>query len=208
MAFRGWPAEALEFFEGLAADNSKAYWTAHKQTYDEQVYAPMAALLAELDSEFGRGKIFRPYRDVRFSANKSPYKTEIAAVLDRGGYLRLDAEGLGVGSGMYMMERDQLARFRQAVDAEPSGGALEGLIRTLAGQKIDVRGHERLTRVPKGFAPDHPRAELLKCKGLIAWEQWSAGAWLGRAAARDRVVRFLRATRPLDEWLAAHVGPA
>src|SRR5689334_7282727 len=100
MGFRGWPAEALEFFEELAADNSKTFWTAHKQFYDTQVYAPMAALVAELEPEFGKGKIFRPYRDVRFSADKSPYKTEIAAVLGRG-YVRLHAAGLGAGSGRY-----------------------------------------------------------------------------------------------------------
>jgi len=208
MAFRGWPAEALEFFEGLAVDNSKAYWTAHKHIYDEKVHAPMAALVAELEPEFGAGKIFRPYRDVRFSADKSPYKTEIAATLHEGGYIRLDAEGLGAGAGMYMMERDPLARFRLAVDAESTGAALARVVAELAGQKIDVRGHELLTRVPRGFAPDHPRADLLRCKGLVAWEQWPAGAWLGRATARDRVVRFLRATRPLQEWLQTHVGHA
>jgi len=208
MAFRGWPAEALEFFDGLAVDNSKVYWTAHRQVYDDKVFAPMAALVAELENEFGPGKIFRPYRDVRFSADKSPYKTEIAATLERGGYLRLDAHGLGAGAGMYMMDRDELVRFRGAVDAEPSGRALDAVVDDLARQKIDVRGHERLARVPRGFASDHPRAELLKCKGLIAWEEWPAGAWLGRASARDRVLKFLRATRPLNEWLATHVGAA
>jgi uncharacterized protein (TIGR02453 family) len=208
VAFRGWPADALEFFEQLAVDNSKAYWTAHKQAYEEKVYAPMAALLAELEPEFGRGKIFRPYRDIRFSADKSPYKTEIAAVLDQGGYVRLNAEGLGAGAGMYQMERDQLARYRQAVDAESSGAALEALVATLARQKIDVRGHGQLARVPRGFAADHPRARLLTYKGLVAWEEWPAGAWLGRAGARERVAAFLRATRSLNEWLATHVGPA
>src|ERR1051325_11884594 len=82
MAFRGWPAEALEFYEGLEADNSKTYWTAHKTVYDEKVHAPMLALLAELEPEFGAGKIFRPYRDVRFSADKSPYKTAIPPPLE------------------------------------------------------------------------------------------------------------------------------
>ena len=206
MAFRGWPAEALEFFDELAVDNSKAYWTAHKQVYDEKVFAPMAALVAELENEFGTGKIFRPYRDVRFSTDKSPYKTEIAASLERGGYLRLDARALGAGAGMYIMDRDEIARFRRAVDAEPSGRALVAIVENLARQRIDVRGHERLVRVPRGFAPDHPRAELLKCKGLVAWEEWPVGSWLGRASARDRIVKFLRATRPLNEWLATHVG--
>ena len=94
MAFRGWPNEALDFYEGLEADNSKTYWTAHRSVYDEKVLAPMNALLAELEPEFGAGKIFRPYRDVRFSADKSPYKTAIGATLELGGYVQLSAKGL------------------------------------------------------------------------------------------------------------------
>jgi uncharacterized protein (TIGR02453 family) len=208
MAFRGWPPEALEFFEGLEADNSKAYWTANKSVYEEKVRAPMAALLAELEPEFGAGKIFRPYRDVRFSADKSPYKTNIAAVVEDGGYLQLDAQGLGVGSGMYQLASDQLARYRQAVAADASGTALAQIVGGLAQAKISVVGHESLVRVPRGYPADHPRADLLKYKGIISWSQWPAGGWLGRATARDRVVKFLRATRPLDAWLAAHVGPS
>ena len=79
MAFRGWPAEALEFYEGLEADNSKAYWTSHKAVYQEQVLRPMEELLEDLVSEFGSSKIFRPYRDIRFSNDKTPYKTHIGA---------------------------------------------------------------------------------------------------------------------------------
>jgi len=91
-AFKGWPAEAFDFYEGLEADNSKTYWTEHKATYDEKVLAPMVDLLAELEDEFGPTKVFRPYRDVRFSADKSPYKTNLGAVLGSG----YDAEGVEV----------------------------------------------------------------------------------------------------------------
>src|SRR5262249_19370571 len=77
MSFEGWPAEALDFYEGLEADNSKAYWTAHKAVYDEKVLAPMTELVEELAPEFGVFKIFRPYRDIRFSKDKSPYQTHI-----------------------------------------------------------------------------------------------------------------------------------
>src|SRR3954471_16287616 len=103
MVFRGWPVEAIEFFEGLEADNSKTYWQEHKTVYDESVRKPMDELLDELRSEFGEGKVFRPYRDVRFSADKSPYKTSIAATLEEGGYVQLSAAGLGAGCGMGMM---------------------------------------------------------------------------------------------------------
>src|SRR4051812_8650704 len=99
MAFRGFPVEAVEFYEGLLADNSKTYWQAHKATYDADVQGPMKELLAEVAGEFGNGKIFRPYRDVRFSADKTPYKTHIGAILDSGGYVQLGADGLAAGRG-------------------------------------------------------------------------------------------------------------
>lgn len=207
MTFRGWPSEALEFYEGLEADNSRTYWTAHKETYDTQVRAPMVELLTDLEPEFGAWKIFRPNRDVRFSADKSPYKTTIAATLDRGGYVQLSARGLAAGAGMYVMSPDQLTRYRRAVDADASGKALECLVADAGRQKIEITGHDRLKTTPRGFPADHPRAELLRHKGLVAWKEWPAARWLGTAAAETRVVEFLRATRPLCAWLDEHIGP-
>jgi uncharacterized protein (TIGR02453 family) len=206
MAFRGFPAEALEFYEGLAADNSKAYWTAHKSVYDECVYAPMTELLAELADEFGPAKIFRPYRDVRFSADKTPYKTSIAATLERGGYIQLTADGLGAGSGMYALMPDQLTRFREAVADDKAGTELAEVIARIRKKGIDVAAHEVLKTVPRGYPKDHPRADLLRHKGLITWQQWPAGKWLGTAAAKRRVVDFLHASQPVNDWLATHVG--
>ena len=207
MAFRGWPSEALEFYEGLEADNSKTYWMAHKDVYESLVRAPMAALLEDLEPEFGPGRIFRPYRDVRFSADKSPYKTAIAARLERGGYVHLSAKGLAAGSGMYHMERDQLERYRSAVADDGSGRALERLIARAASEGIDITGHERLKRTPRGYPADHPRADLLRNKGLVAWKEWPVAAWLGTPAAKRRLADFLRAAAPLNDWLARHVGP-
>ena len=206
MAFRGWPSEALEFYEGLLADNSKTYWTAHKTVYEEQVRAPMVELLNELEPEFGRWKIFRPYRDMRFSADKTPYKTAIGATLERGGYVQLSASGLAAGSGMYVMAPDQLEKYRKAVDHEASGAALETIVRAAAARRIEITGHDQLKRVPRGYPADHPRAHLLQYKGLIAWKEWPVAAWLGTAAAKRRVTEFLRDTRPLNEWLDHHVG--
>jgi uncharacterized protein (TIGR02453 family) len=206
VAFRGWPAEALEFYEGLEADNSKSYWTAHKDTYERDVYAPMVELLAELEPEFGAGKIFRPYRDVRFSADKSPYKTAIAATLERGGYIQLSARGLAAGSGMYMMATDQLARYRRAVAEDATGEPLQAIVTKLRRRGNEVMGHEQLKTAPRGCPNDHPRVELLRYKGIVVWREWPAAAWLGTAAAKRRVVELLRAAVPLNEWLATHVG--
>ena len=208
MGFRGWPAEGLEFYEGLEADNSKTYWTAHKDVYEDKVRTPMLALLAELEPEFGGGKIFRPYRDVRFSADKTPYKTAIGATLHGGGYVQLSAKGLFAGAGMYMMDGPQLAAYRQAVDDQLAGKELERIVTALTRTGATVGGHEELKTVPRGYPRDHPRADLLRHKGIVAWREWEPGAWLGRATARTRVVDFLRSTRPLTAWLAAHVGPS
>jgi uncharacterized protein (TIGR02453 family) len=205
MAFSGWPEEALEFYEGLAADNTKTYWTAHLKTYEELVRGPMVELLAELAPEFGPTKIFRPYRDVRFSKDKSPYKTAIAATVGDG-YVHLSAGGLAAGNGMWAMAPDQLERYREAVASDEVGPELERVIGSVRSRDIDVQGHETLKKAPRGYPADHARIELLRCKGLIAWREWPVAAWLGTAAARDRIAEFLTATRPLADWLAGHVG--
>ena len=121
MAFNGWPAQAVEFYDGLEEDNSREYWHAHKAVYSEAVLRPMEELLEELSARFGPGRIFRPHRDVRFSADKSPYKTAIGATLSGGGYIQFSAAGLAAGRGMYMMAPDQLERYRRAVDTDPAG---------------------------------------------------------------------------------------
>ena len=207
MVFRGWPEEALEFFAGLEADNSKTYWQQNKDRYEQLVRAPMEDLVEELVPEWGEGKIFRPYRDIRFSADKSPYKTNIAAVVG-GGYVQLDADGLGAGSGMWHMAPDQLERYRQAVSENKPGASLERIVAKASAAGLAITGHEELKTAPKGYAKDHPRIELLRHKGLITWREWPAGAWLGTRRAKDRVVEFLRHSKPLNAWLESHVGPS
>ena len=206
MTFRGWPAEAIEFYEGLEADNSKTYWHEHKPTYEKLVRGPMEELLAELAGEFGAGKIFRPNRDVRFSRDKSPYKTAMGATLAGGGYVQLSANGLGAGTGMYVMAPDQLDRYRRAVAGERTGAELVAMVKRLAKSRIEVSAHESLKTAPKGYPKDHPRIDLLRQKGLITWKQWPVGAWLGTRKAKDRVVEFLRTSKPVNDWLDANVG--
>jgi uncharacterized protein (TIGR02453 family) len=207
MRFKGWPAEALEFYEGLEADNSKVYWTEHNELYAEAVRAPMAAMLAELAPEFGEGKIFRAYRDVRFSADKTPYKTTIAAGIGSG-YIQLSADGLMAGAGMYHLAPDQLERFRRAVAHDTTGATLEQVIAGLTKAKVDVHGSDALKTAPKGYPKDHPRIELLRYRGLVAMKMWPAAAWLGTAAAKTRVMDVFRSARPLCDWLDQHVGPS
>ena len=209
MAFTGWPVEAVEFYEGLQADNSKVYWQSHKQIYDTCVRDPMEQLLTELADEFGPAKLFRPYRDVRFSADKAPYKTTCAATLGRGpgqAYVSFSADGLSAGGGLYMPDAAALQRYRIAVDREKSGTQLAQIVATLHGGGYQTMAHEVLKTAPRGFPKDHPRLELLRHKGIAMMKSWPVGAWLGTSKARDRVVTALRAGVPLNEWLTRYVG--
>ena len=205
MAFQGWKVEALEFFEGLEADNSKSYWQAHKDVYEDVVRAPMEELLAELEPEYGDGRIFRPYRDIRFSRDKSPYKTAIGATVGDG-YVQVDARGLAVGSGMWEMAPDQLERYRAAVADDGSGSKIERIVSSVRADGLDVSGHGELKTAPKGYPKDHPRIELLRYKGLVTWREWPAGAWLGTKRAKERIVEFLERSKPIGGWLHEHVG--
>jgi len=208
MGFSGWSADAVEFFKGLQADNTKAYWTAHKARYETAVREPMAELLSELSGEFGPGRISRPYRDVRFRADKSPYKTQIYATLDRGGYVNFGADGLTAALGYYMMTPAQLELYRHAVDGEPAGPELAEVVAELRAAGLEVGGGQTLKSAPRGYPRDHPRIGLLRCKGLICWRHWPMAPWLSTAQAKGHVTGFLRTAAPLQRWLDQKVGPS
>jgi uncharacterized protein (TIGR02453 family) len=201
MAFSGWPDEALDFYDGLAADNTKTYWTEHRAIYDEKVLRPMADLAEELAEEFGEPKIFRPYRDVRFSRDKTPYKTHIGAVVGGTGYIQLSAEGLAAGAGMWQLSPEQLARYRTAVASDLTGPELERIAAMIEKAGLTVHGHGVLKSAPRGYPPDHPRIGLLRYKGLTAWREWPVEPWLETASAKDHLIDFLRTSFPLVAWL-------
>ncbi|NED55294.1 DUF2461 domain-containing protein, partial [Micromonospora aurantiaca] len=115
-------------YEGLLGDNSKSYWTSHKETYERHVRDPMTELCAELEDEFGAVKLFRPYRDVRFSKDKSPYKNHQGGHTGEGFYLQVDADGLMVAGGMYAPTPDQLRRYREAAGSDARGGELQAIV--------------------------------------------------------------------------------
>jgi uncharacterized protein (TIGR02453 family) len=216
-AFAGWPDEALEFFEGLEADNSKAYWEPHRAIFESAVKAPMEALLAELEGEFGPFKIMRPYRDVRFSADKTPYKTNIGAGTHGGGgsssgggaggvYVSFSAHGIYAGGGTWHMSKDQLVRYREAVDGA-AGADLEAIGAALAATGFALEG-ETLKRAPKGWPADHPRITLLRYTSVLVGRHFPPEPWMATGEARDRVVEVWRAAGPANAWLDDHVGPA
>jgi uncharacterized protein (TIGR02453 family) len=212
VTFKGWNDAALDFYTGLEADNSKTYWHAHKDVYDSEVKAPFLALSELVRREFGPLHLFRPNRDTRFAKDKSPYKTAAAAVTEgKGGtgyYVQVSAEGLYVGSGYYMLAPDQLERYRKAVADSRKGAPLATAVDALRKKKYNVAAHDELKRVPRGFDADHPRAELLKMKGIHVGRQFAPARWLGTRAAYDRIVDTWRAAAPVNRWLDKHVGPS
>lgn len=206
MTFAGFPVEAFEFYEGLEADNSKTYWNDHKPVYDEAVRAPMAALATELEKEFGESKVFRPNRDLRFSHDKSPYKTHQGLYVPSGYYLQIDAGGLLTAGGFYAGERPRIARFRAAVDNDISGKALERILAKLAKAGFEQGGQQVRTR-PRGCPADHPRLALMRHETLTMRRQYAVHARLGSRTALDLVRADWRALRPLNTWVTDHAPP-
>lgn len=202
----------MAFYAGLEADNTKAYWTARAEAYERDVRAPVAALLASLPH--GPWHVFRPHRDVRFSNDKSPYKTMHGAVSETEGgaihYLHVSADGLLAAVGMYAMQRDQLARFRAAVADEVAGPPLERVVARLrrADVVVGTGQGEPLSTAPRGYDRDHPRIELLRWKGCVASTEFDDPAVLGSSRLRDELVAFWRRCDPLRTWLEEHVGPS
>ena len=204
--FTGWKGDFRGFFLGLRANNTKAYFEAHRRQYEDEVKAPLVALLADLETEFGPPhRISRPHRDIRFSADKSPYKLNIYADCERGGYVALDAEGLVAAGGRYMVDGEQLQRLRHAVGDDRSGKQIAGIVAELRDKGYDVEGQE-LKRVPSPWPQDHPRADLLKHKRLIYWKRWPVGPWIATAKAKDRVAQTWRDGAALEAWCRKHVG--
>jgi uncharacterized protein (TIGR02453 family) len=206
MTFAGIPLAALDFYEDLEADNSKAFWLANKHIYEQAVRAPLEALTAELAPEFGAGKMFRPYRDVRFSKDKTPYKTQQGVWFDEAStYVAVSAEGLFVAAGYWQTNTEQVARMRRAISDDVAGPALQRALAAVQKAKFDLNG-EQLTRVPSGYEKDHPRADLLRYKSLTGHRQFGAPAWLATKRTRTEVVKAWHALAPLTAWLDTHVG--
>jgi uncharacterized protein (TIGR02453 family) len=206
--FTGFPEEAFEFYEGLEADNSRVYWHDHKAVYESAVKAPLVALTAAFP-EYGAFHVFRPNRDVRFSANKQPYKTAQGAVAGDGAagtYVQISAAGLMAARGYYMMTPDQLARFRAAVADDRSGPEIVAVVGTLRAAGYAVGARDAVKSAPRGYSSDHPRIDLLRGKGLMMSRTWPPAAWQSTKAVIGRVRKVWTDADPLVAWLDRHVG--
>jgi uncharacterized protein (TIGR02453 family) len=220
--FEGFADRDGRFFRALARNQRREWFEAHREEYEGGWLTPMKVLLSQVRDRIEglfplqplAVKVFRIHRDVRFSKDKSPYKTHIGGYVATEGehsgpsatavlYFHVGAGELFVASGQYMMDGPQLARFRAAVLDERSGGALTAILKKLRRAGFGVGSHDVLQRVPRGLDPDHPRADLLKRKGLIVTFPDPPRALLVRPTLVDWLVRHTRHAAPLVEWLGA-----
>ena len=183
---------------------------AHRDTYDAAVRGPLEALLDELaDERGGEVKVFRQHRDVRFSPDKSPYKTRTYGVVFAAPaplFVQVDREGLFAGTGYHELDRAQLERFRAAVAADATGAALEEAIAAAHAGGVETYG-EALKTAPRGYPRDHPRVALLRHRALFGGRRLARGRdGIGRDAALGHARSTWDACAPMNAWLAAHVG--
>jgi uncharacterized protein (TIGR02453 family) len=217
-AFTGFSREAMQFLVDLALNNERSWFQPRKADYERLLKQPLEALCADLAGEFSRRGVlldadakkspFRIYRDTRFSKDKSPYKTHVAASFPwvgtgratsdgeperhGGGYFHISPEGSYMGGGMWHPEPARLAAFRRVVDEEPERVEAAFNEKAFLARFEPVHG-DSLTRMPKGYPPDHPRGDLLKLKDVT----------FGREIAEEEVMSPALPRILADDFAAA-----
>lgn len=200
------PLPAADFYRDLRVSNTREFWLQNKERYDTQVREPLTRVVAMLEEEFGAAKVYRPYRDVRFSKDKTPYKGHQGAYVGLapacGFYVEVNDEEAFAGGGFYRAGPDALARFRAAIDDERSGTQLQGLVEGYREDGWLITG-DSLRTSPRGFTKDHPRIELLRYRSLSAMREVTA---TGEEAFAEQVRGIWREAAPLVDWLARRLN--
>jgi uncharacterized protein (TIGR02453 family) len=225
VAFAGFSKTAPGFFHELAHEMNREWFLANQERYEREWVAPMTALLEHVHAaivpaykpmKLAAPKVMRIYRDVRFAKDKAPYKTHIGAVITAAGkklgeggtaamYVHLGVDEEFVGVGTYMFDAGKLANWRKAI-AGKAGAELATLIAKLRKAGYEVGGHDDYKKVPKPYAEDHPRAELLKMRGLTAGPGDIPKGLLHDAKLGPWLAKHAIALAPLVKWLDKHVG--
>jgi uncharacterized protein (TIGR02453 family) len=222
MAFTGFIDQEGTFFKKLAKNQSRDWFATNKATFEEGWNAPMKALLQDVfeavDDAFPycdleAPKVFRIYRDVRFSKDKSPYKTNIGGTISvkRVGkvtevpialYFHVGHNECFAASGAYMMDGPTLKRFRDALVDDKKGKELDGILKALSKKGFEANSFETMKRVPKGYDAAHPRAEHLKRKGLTVRFPETPKALLTSPKLVPHLAKQIKTAAPFVEWLA------
>jgi uncharacterized protein (TIGR02453 family) len=209
VTFTGFTEAALDFYDDLELDNTKSFWEAHKDVYLASVRAPMSALTAALEPDFGTAKVFRPFRDVRFAKDKTPYKTNQGAFVGAGPacgwYVEIAARGVRTGAGFYDASASDLARIRASIADGTTGKQLQRILAKLEKAGFTIGG-DRLKTSPRGYDADHPRVELLRHRSLTVMKDYGFEPIIHTPELLDAVRADWTAARPLVDWVSARLG--
>jgi uncharacterized protein (TIGR02453 family) len=218
--FAGMPDKGLAFLEDLEERNTKEFFDANRGLFKEQVQAPFAALVEAAAARLRRSvpeaaepKVFRIYRDLRFSKDKTPYKTSMSASVPSrpagdgagpgvgtGYYVNVGPAGLYTASGLYHPGRPELERVRAAIADPVTGPELEAILAKAAGKGL-VAWLDPLQRMPRAYPADHPRAELLRARSLVLNRQHDRTPWLQTGELLDHLLADWKAMIPFNRWL-------
>jgi uncharacterized protein (TIGR02453 family) len=208
-AFTGWPRGFVEFLTDLEANNDRDWFKANRWRYDALLRDPMTALGEDL-RKLGRPHLFRPYNDTRFHPGP-PIKEHQGLALGRDGaggyYVEISLDGLLVAAGLYAPESDQVERMRAAVADGRRGGALKRAIEKADAAGLEL-GEPDLKRVPRGYSPEHPRADLLRYRRMVVYKRTPLAKWMSTRACAGRIEKTLAAATPLVSWTRNNVGPS
>ncbi len=223
--FAGFPAKGLQFLKNLKRNNNRNWFQKHRDEYEEFVKFPMQCFIASLkqrmtdeapEIEFNpKRSIFRIYRDVRFSKNKAPYKTNIAASFEIRGrskgvtetpglYIHVEPGGVFMGGGLYMPSGDQLKAIRHSIADHPD--EYLSIINDRQFKRLfgGIQG-EKLVKAPLGFPKDHPMIAHLRHKQFFVGQELEERSALS-ARLLETTAKSYSATMPLVRWLAAAVS--
>jgi uncharacterized protein (TIGR02453 family) len=205
----GIPAEAFDFYDRLAADNTREFWNGHKGEYEQYVREPLQGLADALEPEFGEPHMYRPYRDMRFSKDKTPIKDHQGCLFTYenglGWYMQVSGAGLMVAGGWYMSTPSQVKRYREHV-VEFGAPDLRAAMAKLGTSGFEVSGDQLKTR-PRGVAEDHPDLDLLRYRTMHATKVFEPEAWMGTGRVQTTVRTSFDTMRPFLEALSGLVGP-
>ena len=225
--FSGFTKETVRFFTALRKNNNKEWFERNRETYDKHVMAPARVFVTAMGERLRRiaprivavpkvnKSIFRINRDTRFTLDPSPYKTNLGIYFwdgarsrmeSPGYYFHLEPPNLMLGGGMYIIPDNLLGRFRKAVVDPKSGaeiGKIVAAIRAIPGYSVDGQHYKR---VPAGFDPGHPNAELLKHKGLYAGVETKIPEVFYSSRLVEYCFERFEPLAPLHRWLMKLFG--
>lgn len=218
-SFQGFSQEGIQFLSKLQKNNNREWFQENKALFKRELELPAQQFSAEMVNRISEllgvnvsSKIFRIYRDVRFSKDKTPYNTHlrISFIPDSGRkegcgdvpafYFSLEPKALILGAGTFSFAKEGLSQYQHQVDNQETGAQLVSILQELKSRDFYIEA-EIYKRIPSGFAPDHPREELIRRKGLALFKQHKLSPEIESPKLIDFCVDVYATALPLYRWL-------